>query len=279
MNMTKRLSDAMRIEEYPHRVEIQLAGHTIAQSNNALLLIETYAPDIYLPFSDIRMDWMIATDYSTLCPHKGRASYWNIEIDNQSSVENAMWAYEDPVDGCLDLEGYAAFYFDKIDTQVDGNLVRGHVRNPYKVITVHAVRQRLCMKIGQEVVVDSRDAVVLSETGLPDRFYVPESDIKFRYLEASDRESVCTYKGEARYFHLRTEEQLMENVVWVYPEPWTDFTTEVARIKNCFGLYTTTFDTVLLDDVPVQIDSTEVAVDRAMLASPTIDRVLSEKIT
>ena len=71
--MTERLSDAMRIDEYPHRVEIQLAGHVLAQSKNALLLIETYAPDIYLPFSDIRMGLMRATDYSTVCPNKGQA--------------------------------------------------------------------------------------------------------------------------------------------------------------------------------------------------------------
>ena len=70
----------------------------------------------------------------------------------------------------------------------------------------------------------------------------------------------------------------MENVVWVYPEPWTDYTPDVAKIKNYVGLYTTTFDTVLLDDVPVQTDSTEAAVDRTMLASPTVDRVLSEKL-
>ena len=133
------------------------------------------------------------------------------------------------------------------------------------------------MKIKQDVIVETRDAVVLSETGLPDRFYVPESAIPSRFLEESDRETVCTYKGEARYFHLRTEERLVENVVWVYSEPWTDFTPDVARIKNYLGLYTTTFDTVLLNGVPVQTDSTEAATDRAMLTSPTVDRTLSEK--
>jgi len=275
--MTEPLGETMRVEDYPHRVEIQFAEHVLAQSNNALLLIETYAPDIYLPFSDIRMDWMTATDHSTVCPHKGQASYWNIQVDNQMSVDNVMWAYEDPVEGCPDLKGYAAFYFDKVDTHVDGSLVRGHVRNPHKVIAVHAVKQRVCMKIKQDVIVDTRDAVVLSETGLPDRFYVPESAIPSRFLEESDRETVCTYKGEARYFHLRTEERLVENVVWVYSEPWTDFTPDVARIKNYLGLYTTTFDTVLLNGVPVQTDSTEAATDRAMLTSPTVDRTLSEK--
>ena len=97
--MTEPLGETMRVEDYPHRVEIQFAGHVLAQSNNALLLIETYAPDIYLPFSDIRMDWMTATDHSTVCPHKGQANYWNIQVDNQLSVDNAMWAYEDPVEG------------------------------------------------------------------------------------------------------------------------------------------------------------------------------------
>jgi hypothetical protein len=69
----------------------------------------------------------------------------------------------------------------------------------------------------------------------------------------------------------------MENVVWVYPEPWTDFAPDIEKIKNHLGLYTTSFDTVLLNDVPIQIDSTEAAADRAMLTSPTVDRTLSEK--
>ena len=51
--MTELLSGAVRIEDYRNRVEIQLAGHVLAQSNNALLLIETYAPDIYFPISAV----------------------------------------------------------------------------------------------------------------------------------------------------------------------------------------------------------------------------------
>ena len=116
----------------------------------------------------------------------------------------------------------------------------------------------------------------LEETGLPARYYIPAEDIDTSVLAPSDRKSVCTYKGEATYHHLHVGDTTVENAVWTYAEPWTDFAADIGKLKGHRGVYASVFDRVLLDGA--DITTTEDAdFDRAMIARPTIDRVLNEK--
>ena len=54
------------MEPTPRRVRVVLAGETIADSTNVLIMQETnHAPVYYFPFADVRMDLMTPTDNST----------------------------------------------------------------------------------------------------------------------------------------------------------------------------------------------------------------------
>ena len=265
------------IEPYPHDVEIKRNGATLAESRRAQLLIETYAPDIYIPFPDIDMERMRRTGKRTTCPHKGLASYWRIDLGDDVA-EDAMWAYEEPIESAAALSGHAAFYFDEVETYVDGRLVRGHVRDPHHMFTVEPLGVHLAMALAGEVVVDSNAALVLKESGLPDRFYVPEADVAAACLGPSTRQSVCTYKGEATYHHMVVGGTTAENALWSYPDPWTDFSEHIGRIKGHLGFYTSTFDRVVVDGVPVDIDEAARSTDTRMQAKPTIDSTLAAKL-
>lgn len=66
---------------------------------------------------------------------------------------------------------------------------------------------------------DTSGALTLSETGYPDVFYLPRADVNMARLERSVHTSRCPFKGEASYFHLRTEDEVIENAVWSYENP------------------------------------------------------------
>ncbi|MGI9599476.1 MAG: DUF427 domain-containing protein, partial [Acidimicrobiales bacterium] len=62
---------------FPRRIRATLAGQTIIDSENAMLLHESNIfPVLYVPKSDASMELLTETDHSTHCPFKGDASYW-----------------------------------------------------------------------------------------------------------------------------------------------------------------------------------------------------------
>ena len=131
--------------------------------------------------------------------------------------------------------------------------------------------------LGARTVVDTRRALLLEESDLPARYYVPLEDVNPDCLAPSDRRTVCTYKGEATYWHLCAEGREVENAIWTYAEPWTDFAADIGRIAGHVGFYTSTFDRATLDGAEFGPSDAEAAADRAMIAKPTVDRVLREK--
>jgi len=226
--------NTLSIEQHPKQVQIVFEGQVIADTHQSLLLIESYAPDIYIPFEDIDMSCMEKTQTKIPCSTKGDAEYWTIQV-NDAVATDAMWAYASPHASCSAIAGHAAFKFDQVDTFVNGQLVRGHVRDPNKTIKTEHCTSHLQMEIVGEIVVDSRSWFKLYETGLPVRYYVPSADIKSDFLVPSTRQSVCTYKGEALYHHIQSGDGLLENVVWCYPEPWLDFSEDVRHIGGFSG--------------------------------------------
>jgi len=267
----------IKFEPYPHQVRIECEGETIAESTQARLLIETWAPDIYVPVDDVRTDLFSASETRTYCPYKaGHASHVNATVGGKT-VADVAWDYDDPVDQ-PGIKGLYAFYFDKVSIFVDGQLVRGHVRDPHKTIVAKPLGRRLRLEMAGKMIVDSNQVQMLYETGLPPRYYVPESDVAMDALVPSTRQSVCTYKGEAVYNHIRVGDELAENVVWSYPEPWLDFSPDCAQIKGYLGIYTSVFDRFLLDDEEQDVDEATRESDRGMLARPTVDKKLRNKM-
>ena len=78
-----------------------------------------HAPVYYVPAGDVRMDLMTPTDEGTHCPYKGDASYWSLTVGG-TTVENIIWAYEDPYGEMAHLKGYVGVYWDRVDAWYHG---------------------------------------------------------------------------------------------------------------------------------------------------------------
>ena len=100
-------------------------GKTIASTNSAYWVLETYhPPTYYLPPSSVHVP-LAKTGHRSYCEWKGVASYFAFEAPDGSKIENRSWSYEEPsASKFKDIKGYVSFYADKRwECYVDGELV------------------------------------------------------------------------------------------------------------------------------------------------------------
>ncbi len=68
---------------------------------------------------------------------------------------------------------------------------------------------------GGQVLAESDRALVLRETGCPERYYIPAEDVRLDLLTPSGTQTYCPFKGTASYWSLPEAADL----VWAYPDP------------------------------------------------------------
>ncbi len=108
-----------------HRIAIEFAARTLADTTRAIKLMETsHPPGYYIPAEDIDMHALVPSTYRTVCEFKGTAHFYSIVMGNRVE-HNAAWEYPDPLPGYEMLRGHIAFYPQQIDAaSIDGEVVR-----------------------------------------------------------------------------------------------------------------------------------------------------------
>lgn len=237
-----------RVEIHPclRRIRAFFAGECIADTTRALLMRESgHVPVYYLPLDDVRMSLLSATGRTTHCPYKGDAAYWTLEVGGRW-VENVAWAYPEPLDGAPDLRGYLAFYWHLMDAWFEEDeVVYVHPRDPFTRVDALPSSRHVEVVVGGETVGDSNRPVVLFETGLPPRFYLPWLDVRTKLLRPSETVTRCPYKGEANYCTVEVGGRTETDLVWFYRHP----TREAAPIAGHLCFFDERVDTLLVDGV------------------------------
>jgi uncharacterized protein (DUF427 family) len=100
-----------------------VGGEVVAETTRPRLLFETGLPTrYYIPKLDVRLDLLTATNTSTRCPYKGKASYWSVDV-NGKAFTDIVWGYPAPIPECPKIENLLCFYDEKVDAvYVDGEL-------------------------------------------------------------------------------------------------------------------------------------------------------------
>lgn len=114
-------------------------------------------------------------------------------------------------------------------------------------ITTEAASGRVQIVIAGETLADSTRAVLLHETGLPTRYYLPRDDVRMDRLVATDLQTTCPFKGDAEYWSARLGDRELTGVAWSYPEP-------IAGREDIAGLvcfFNERVDELIVDGVPV----------------------------
>ena len=85
----------------------------------------------------------------------------------------------------------------------------------------------------------------LREAAYPPVAYLPRDQVDLSALERSSHTTWCPYKGEATYFHIRTQSgDLVENAVWTYEQPFP----AVAEIENALAVYPNKVDAIKIGE-------------------------------
>ncbi|MCA1841881.1 MAG: DUF427 domain-containing protein, partial [Actinobacteria bacterium] len=85
-------------------------------------LFETNLPRrTYIPKLDVRMDLLVPTDSLSMCPYKGTARYWSVKAGG-AVQRDLVWSYDAPFRESAPIAGLMAFYDEKLDVYVDGQL-------------------------------------------------------------------------------------------------------------------------------------------------------------
>jgi uncharacterized protein (DUF427 family) len=229
-------------DDFPRRVRATFGGETVLDTRDGKLVHETgLLPQLYVPVADFRADLLQPTEHSTHCPFKGDASYWSVTVGD-AVAENAVWAYLDPIESATWLDGYRGVYWEPFDEWFDEDeLVTGHLRDPYHRVDVRRCGQRVRVLLGDRVIADAAGVQLLSETGLPNRLYLPRDSVRAEMLQMSPTTTVCPYKGDATYWSLRVGDQVLDDVAWSYAEPLDE--SRQIRDHLCF----------LHDDLTVEV--------------------------
>ena len=223
----------VHFEPCPKRLRVEFNGEVVADSCRAQYLRETkHLPVYYFPIDDVRRNFLIATDHISHCPFKGDASYWTVKVGDREA-QNAVWSYKQPYPEVSEIRDYLAFYWDNMDHWYEEDEeVFVHARDPKVRLDILDSSRLVQVTVSGQVVADTNRARLLFETGLPTRYYLPQDDVHMEFLQASDFQTSCPYKGTANYWHLKLGNEIYRDLVWSYPDP----APEASRIKRylCF---------------------------------------------
>ncbi len=118
------------------------------------------------------------------------------------------------------------------------------IPGPDHPITVGKNPDRVVVKVGDQVIADTRDALSLQEASYPAVQYIPRKDVDFTLLERTDHQTYCPYKGDASYYSVLPAGEDGVNAVWTYEEPYD----AVADIREYVAFYPTKVSIEILTD-------------------------------
>jgi uncharacterized protein (DUF427 family) len=113
--------DALRSTRH---LRVELEGVLLAESAAPVLLFETGLPTrYYLDRTAVNFAALEHTDTVSQCPYKGRTTdYWAVRTPSGRHPDLA-WSYSFPTPALGAIAGLVAFYNEKVDTFIDGQLV------------------------------------------------------------------------------------------------------------------------------------------------------------
>jgi uncharacterized protein (DUF427 family) len=80
-------------------------GVVIAESDQTVVVENNH----YFPKESVRADVLRESDTSSVCPWKGTASYYSLEVDGKTNAD-AAWYYPTPKDAAVEITDHVAFW-------------------------------------------------------------------------------------------------------------------------------------------------------------------------
>ena len=228
------------VEPTPRRVRVRLGATVIADSKRAQLLIQygppPMLPTYYFPMVDVQASALVDPIQSA----DGSIS-WSVQGAGRR-VEGGAWTHPRPerlLTGIADMVSFT--WNDRLEWLEEEEVLFAHARDPHKRVDVVPSSRHVRVSIGGVDVAESHRPVLLFETMLPTRFYLPAEDVRTESLVPSGTVTQCPYKGTATHWSVEVNGELHRNVAWAYPDP----VPENPRIRDLICFYNEHVDLVV----------------------------------
>jgi len=100
-------------------------------------------------------------------------------------------------------------------------------------ITIEPAAALVTVTVDGVKIAETQGALILRETGLPPRYYIPAADVDAGVLRPSELHTTCPFKGQASYHSLVIDGTTHTDVVWYYPDP----VPQVEAIAGMLSFY------------------------------------------
>ncbi|MGY1744827.1 DUF427 domain-containing protein [Blastococcus sp. SYSU D00695] len=200
------------VEPVPRRVRAVLADRVVLDTSRARYGWEWPPyPQFHVPVADVDPAVLVDEGVDEDRP-LGRARRHGLRAGSTDRPA-AGWCYTDgPLAGHLRFEWAALDAWFEEDEEVFV-----HPRNPYARVDALRSQRHVRVELGGVLLAESRSPVLLFETGLPPRCYLPRTDVRFAHLVPSGTRTRCPYKGRTSdYWSVRGGPT---DVAWSYETP------------------------------------------------------------
>lgn len=216
---------------------------TVVDSRHPVLVWEPGLPvPLYaFPREEVRTDLLRPAKNPPAGTHTGSRLFYDLDVAGDRT-ENAAWTYP-----AADLAGHIAFeWFERTGRGLDHwyeeeEEIFIHPRDPHKRVDALPSSRHVVVEIDGTAVADTRRPVLLFETGLPTRYYIPREDVRLDLFAPTDHSTGCPYKGTAEYWSWRGEADVPPDLVWSYRDPLP----AVAAVRGLLAFYNEAVDIVV----------------------------------
>jgi uncharacterized protein (DUF427 family) len=223
-------SQRIRIEPNPKWIRGYHQGRLVVDSRDAHFVWEwPYYPAWYFPIADVRGE-LKENGTTVRSPRRGDGTRYDVLVDGEP-IADAAWRHLDsPVE---ELRGLVRFEWDALDTWFEEDEeVFVHPRSPETRIDALASSRHVRVMVEGEVVADSNRPTILFETGLPPRYYLPQTDVRMDLLTSTETTTGCPYKGFAHYWSVGVAGETYTDLAWGYRTPLPE--SEAVAGLVCF---------------------------------------------
>ena len=193
------------------------SGGLVADSRSPLLVWEhPYYPEYFFAASDLE----VKLEPSGQGPRSkvlGVSELFDVLIGERVLPRAARRYPEAKVEKLR--EAYALTW-SAFDTWMEEDeVVYTHPRSPFVRVDALASSRHVTVLLNDAIVAESRRPVVLYETGLVPRYYLPRADVRMDWLIPTATTSHCPYKGTATYWNLVVNGAELLDIAWSYRTP------------------------------------------------------------
>jgi uncharacterized protein (DUF427 family) len=243
----------LRHEPTAKRIQAVLGGAIVVDSTRAVLVWEPrrIVPSYAVPVQDVRGDLVAAgpvaagpgddvgvalADVTALrvldprVPFAVHSTAGEAVDVHAAGLVRAGAAFR-PADE--DLAGLVILDFGAFDAWYEEDELNvAHPRDPFHRIDVLPSSRQVRLELDGQVLAVSSRPVLLFETMLPTRYYLPRADVTAELVPSSTR-TWCAYKGQASYFSASVGGRLVPDIAWSYPDPQHD----AARVRDLIAFF------------------------------------------